>query len=200
MAVINSILFAVLVGSILLLVVILIWYVLYERNHKHIAEHASEVNAISQAALQQELHTEGHEEIQKVVDENAAFIEQDVRRTTSELNGYMQQEITRTLNDELNKYGESADQVNKIALDAIAGTQAALEQQRQQLNEQLAQQVASEKERILTRFEDNMTEVVSHYVTAAIGNQIDVKDQLEFIIGELKENKQAIIEDLRSDI
>ena len=200
MAVITTnILFAVLVGSIFLLVVILVWYVVHEINHKHIAVHTSEVEDASQLALQKELHEEGHEEIQKAVEENVAFIERDVRRTTSELNGYMQQEITRTLNDELKKYGESADQVNKIALDAIAQTQAALELQHQQLAVQLAEQVTSEKERILTRFEENMTEVVSHYVSAAIGNQIDVKDQLRFIISELQENKQAIIEDLRSD-
>jgi translation initiation factor 6 (eIF-6) len=41
-----------------------------------------------------------------------------------------------------------------------------------------------------------MADVVNHYVLAAIGNQIDLNDQLEYILGELEANKQAIIEDV----
>lgn len=200
MALIDTILFAVLIGSIILLVIAFVWSLFLQRSHKHTVQHTFETDAAAQAILQKKLHAEGRDEVQKAVNDNVAFIQQDMRRTTSELNGYMQQEITRTLNDELKKYGESSDQVNQLALDAIAKTQAVLEAQHLQLTEQLTKQIAGEKERLLTRFEDSMTEVVSHYVTIAIGNQIDVKDQLDFIIGELKENKQAIIEDLRSDI
>ena len=40
-------------------------------------------------------------------------------------------------------------------------------------------------------------EIVNHYVLAAIGNQIDLNDQLEYILGELEANKKAIIEDIR---
>jgi translation initiation factor 6 (eIF-6) len=41
-----------------------------------------------------------------------------------------------------------------------------------------------------------MADVVNHYVLAAIGNQISLDDQLEYILGELEENKKAIIEDI----
>ena len=199
MAIIDTILFAVLIGSIILLVIVFVWSLFLQKSHKHTAQSTSQVEVAAQEVLQKKLHAEGRDEVQKAVNENVVFIQQDMRRTTSELNGYMQQEITRTLNDELKKYGESADQVNQLALDAIAKTQAVLEAQHLQLTQQLAEQIASEKERLLTRFEDTMTEVVGHYVTIAIGNQINVKDQLDYIIGELKENKQAILEDLRSD-
>jgi translation initiation factor 6 (eIF-6) len=33
-------------------------------------------------------------------------------------------------------------------------------------------------------------------VLAAIGNQIDLNDQLEYILGELEANKKAILEDV----
>ena len=41
-----------------------------------------------------------------------------------------------------------------------------------------------------------MTDIINHYVIAAIGNQIDLNDQLEFILADLESNKQAIIEDI----
>jgi hypothetical protein len=35
-------------------------------------------------------------------------------------------------------------------------------------------------------------------VLAAIGNQIDLNDQLEYILGELEANKQSILEDVKN--
>ena len=43
-----------------------------------------------------------------------------------------------------------------------------------------------------------MTDIVNHYVLAAVGNQIDLSDQLEYILIELESNKKAIIEDIQS--
>lgn len=43
-----------------------------------------------------------------------------------------------------------------------------------------------------------MAEIVNHYVLAAIGNQINLEDQLEYILSELERNKRAIIEDIEA--
>ncbi len=43
-----------------------------------------------------------------------------------------------------------------------------------------------------------MADLIDHYVFAAIGNQIDLNDQLEYILGDLEANKKAIIEDITS--
>jgi hypothetical protein len=43
-----------------------------------------------------------------------------------------------------------------------------------------------------------MAEIVNHYVVAAIGEQIDLTDQLEYIIGSLNANKKDIVEDIKN--
>ena len=43
-----------------------------------------------------------------------------------------------------------------------------------------------------------MADIVNHYVLAAVGNQIDLNDQLEYILGDLEANKKAIIEDIQN--
>jgi hypothetical protein len=53
-------------------------------------------------------------------------------------------------------------------------------------------------ERRIELFDQRMAEVVNHYVLQAIGNQIDLSDQLEYILTELEANKQAILEDIKS--
>jgi len=66
------------------------------------------------------------------------------------------------------------------------------------LTAQLEKEVADEKLRRITRFDENMADVVNHYVLAAIGNQIDLNDQLEYILGELEANKKYILEDVKN--
>ena len=41
-----------------------------------------------------------------------------------------------------------------------------------------------------------MAEIVNHYILEAIGNQIDLSDQLEFILADLEANKKSIVEDI----
>jgi hypothetical protein len=66
------------------------------------------------------------------------------------------------------------------------------------MEEQLKAQSQANKDRILAQFEKDMAGIVNHYVIQAIGNQIDLSDQLEYILSEMEANKQAILEDIRN--
>lgn len=156
------------------------------------------INKIFNDEFREELRNRGRLHFEKIIGENAMFLQQDLRLTTSQLNDYMKQEITKTLREEFTKYEQSINDAKQLAIDSIAKTQKAIEEQREILGKQLDEQVAAEKDRVLTRFEKNMADIVNHYVLAAIGNQIDLNDQLEFILGELEANKKDIIEDIKN--
>ena len=51
---------------------------------------------------------------------------------------------------------------------------------------------------MLTKFEENMGQVVNHYILEAIGGELDISDQMEYIYQHLEDNKQAILEDIVS--
>ena len=42
-----------------------------------------------------------------------------------------------------------------------------------------------------------MADIVNHYVLEAVGEQIDLTEQLEFILSQMERNKEAIIKDIR---
>ncbi len=157
-----------------------------------------DVEHIFNDEFREELRNRGRLHFEKIIGENAMFLQQDLRLTTSQLNEYMKQEITRTLQEEFSKYEESITDAKKLAVESIQKTQETIEQQRQILGEQLEQQVAAEKSRLIGRFEQNMADIINHYVLAAIGNQIDLNDQLEYILNDLEENKKAIVEDIQN--
>lgn len=158
----------------------------------------SDVEHIFNEDFREELRNRGRLHFEKIIGENAMFLQQDLRLTTSQLNEYMKQEITRKLQEEFAKYEESIMDAKQLAIDSIQKTNAAIDEQRQMLSDQVTKQLQDEKGRLLQGFEQDMAAVVNHYIMAAIGNQIDLSDQLEYILGELEANKQAILEDIRS--
>lgn len=148
--------------------------------------------------FREELRNRGRLHFEKIIGENAMFLQQDLRLTTSQLNEYMKTEITKKLKEEFSKYEESIMDAKQLAIDAIEKTNAAVDEQRKTLGEELQKEVQAQKQHLIKGFEENMADVINHYVLAAIGNQIDLTDQLEYILAELEANKAAIVEDINN--
>lgn len=169
-----------------------------DKMPKRAVDKASEddVEHIFNDTFREELRNRGRLHFEKIIGENAMFLQQDLRLTTSQLNDYMKQEITSKLKEEFAKYEQSIMDAKQLAIDSIEKTNKAVDDERAALLKQLEQEFAAEKAREIKLFEENMTDVVNHYLVAAIGDQIDLSDQLEYIIANLESNKQAIIEDI----
>jgi hypothetical protein len=146
--------------------------------------------------FREELRNRGRLHFEKIIADNAMFLQQDLRLTTSQLNEYMQNEITAKLKEEFSKYEESISDAKNLAVESIQKTNATIDEERKLLSQQVQQEIVAEKQETLKRFESNMADIINHYVLAAIGNQMDLSDQLEYILAELEANKQAIIEDV----
>jgi len=157
-----------------------------------------DVEHIFNDEFREELRNSGRIHFEKIITENAMFLQQDLRLTTAQLNDYMKQEISKTLQEEFGKYEQSISDAKQLAIDSLEKTRSAIEEERQALRLTLEKEFQMERERLVKRFEDNMAEIINHYVLDAVGNEIDLNDQLEYILGELQANKAVIVEDIRS--
>ena len=157
-----------------------------------------DVDHVFNEQFREELRNRGLLHFEKIIGDNAMFLQQDLRLTTSQLNDYMKTEITRKLQEEFEKYERSIMDAKQLAIESIQKTNTAIDEQRVVMGEQLQAEVSTAKKQILTHFEANMADIVNHYVLEAIGSQIDLTDQLEYILADLEANKQAIIEDIQS--
>lgn len=157
-----------------------------------------DVEHIINQEFREELRNRGRLHFEKIIGENAMFLQQDLRLTTSQLNDYMKSEITQKLQDEFDKYEQSIMDAKQLAVESIQKTNAAIDEQREMLGQQVKKEIVGEKEQIIKHFEENMADIVNHYVMAAVGNQIDLNDQLEYILGELEANKKDIMEDIKN--
>jgi len=156
-----------------------------------------DVEHIFNEDFREELRNRGRLYFEKVIGENAMFLQQDLRLTTSELNDFMKKEVTSVLREEFSKYEESINDAKQLAIDSIQKTQDTIEQQRELMSAQLSEQMAAEKSRTMNKFESRMADVVNHYVLEAVGDQIDLSEQLDFILNQLEDNKEAIMRDIK---
>ncbi|MET0779876.1 MAG: hypothetical protein ABWY71_03505 [Candidatus Saccharimonadales bacterium] len=174
-----------------------------KKPQKSLAESLQEsaeedVEHIFNGEFREELRNRGRLHFEKILGENAMFLQQDLRLTTSQLNEYMKGEITKELKEAFANYQGAIMDAKQLAVESIEKTKTTIDEERMALVAQLAKEVGEEKDRRIKQFDDRMAQVVNHYVLEAVGNQIDLNDQLEYILTELETHKQAIIEDIRS--
>ncbi len=174
-----------------------------KKNAKNLAESyqdsaEEDVDHIFNEEFREELRNRGRLHFEKILGENAMFLQQDLRLTTAQLNDYMKGEISKELKEAFANYQSAITDAKQLAVESIEKTKTAIDEERQGLVAQLEKEVGEEKNRRIQQFDARMAQIVNHYVLAAIGNQIDLNDQLEYILTELEANKVAIIEDIRS--
>ena len=167
------------------------------KDTTHFDKAEEDVEHIFNDEFREELRNRGRLHFEKIIGENAMFLQQDLRLTTSQLNEFMKNEITQKLQEEFTKYEESITDAKQMAIESIAKTQEAIEEQRQVMGQQLVKEIENEKTRMIKRFEENIGDIVNHYVLAAIGDQIDLNDQLDYIISDIEQHKDVILQDLR---
>lgn len=144
----------------------------------------------------EELRNKARLDFQKVISENAMFLQQDLRLTTSEINEYLKKEVSGKLEEEFAAYQQSIKDVQQAAVESLNKTVAAAQEQQLALTQKMKQDTEAEKAQIIAQFEANMAEIVSHYVQKTVGDQIDLKDQLPFILREMQAQQEAMRRDM----
>jgi len=144
----------------------------------------------------EELRNKARLDFQKVISENAMFLQQDLRLTTSEINEYLKKEVSGKLEEEFAAYQQSIKDVQQAAVESLNKTVAAAQEQQVALAQKMKQDTEAEKAQIIAQFEANMAEIVSHYVVKTVGQQIDLKDQMPFILREMEAQKEPMRRDM----
>jgi 2-oxo-4-hydroxy-4-carboxy--5-ureidoimidazoline (OHCU) decarboxylase len=166
-----------------------------DKSYTDIAE--EEATHLFNKDFREELRNRGRLRFEKIIDENAMFLKQDLDMTISQLNEYMKQEIARKLDSEFEAYAKAMKDAQELALATLQRTAQEVEAQRVALADALKKDVAEREEALVRVYEENMAKVVEHYVLQALGEQFNLRDQLPYIIAQMEANKQNIIEDMR---
>lgn len=146
--------------------------------------------AMSQAFTEdfrEELRQRARQQFEKIIHENAMFLQQDVRVSATKLDEFMKQEIYATLQKELSIHSETVNQTRQMLSESVMKSQA-----------QLREELDKEKDARLKQFDDNLARIAKKYILSAVGDVITTDQQIALIIDNLNAHKAEIIEDVRN--
>ncbi len=133
-----------------------------------------------------------------VVESSKKLKEQhDQLRTALEKNVNDQQDILHNAFEENKAQIVAMKDAQDAALKWLNQSAQALHDQYQTISSTLQKNVADQQEMLVSAFEDNMAQIVEHYLLGALGDQYDLKEQLPSIMKQMEENKQAIADDMK---
>jgi len=155
-----------------------------------------DVNHLFNKQFREELRNRGRLRFEKIISENAMFLKHDLDLTISQLNEYLKKEVSKNLDDEFGQYAKGMHETQQMALDSLRKTANEVEQQRVALSQALKDDVAVREAALLKVYEDNMAQIVEHYVLESLGDQFDLKTQMPYILEQMEANKENIIKDM----
>lgn len=92
---------------------------------------------------------------------------------------------------------EASQSAQAAALTSLQSSITALEHQHYELVTAMEKKIAEQEAVLVHAFDDNMAQVVEHYLLGALGDQFDLKAQLPAIIKQMEANKKAIMDDIQ---
>lgn len=150
------------------------------------AEHSQAMKDAQDAALQS--ITNGAQALQEQHQQLATQLQKTIAEQESMLVGVFEENKTQ-----ITKMKDT----QSLALQWLAQSVKALQEQHQQLTTELQKNVAEQESMLVGVFEQNMARIIEHYLVSALGDQYDLKAQLPSIIKQMEANKQAMADDMK---
>lgn len=188
---------SLIVGTLVATLIAFVWVAIRLGNtpkdsqitHKNTAAEAvnSSVETAFSDEFREELRQRARQQFEKLIHENAMFLQQDVRMSAARLDEFMKKEIISSLQQELTKHHQSIDQTRQMLTDSLAKNQT-----------ELREELSAEKARRIKQLDEHLTEIIKKYVLAAVGDSLDVDKQLALVVDNLNAHRAEIIEDVRN--
>lgn len=109
-----------------------------------------------------------------------------------------QDRLLKATFDETQARIDATRESQDAALQTLNNSARALEEEYQQLRTSLQEKIDARENLMVDAFQDNMARIIEHYLLAALSDQYDMKAQLPMIIKQMEDNKQAIVDDMKS--
>lgn len=120
----------------------------------------------------------------------------DLQATSKRLSEQVSRLTTTVIEEELEAYQKTLEQVRKAATEAMDQIHQAVEHQRVELRQGMEAELAAEKKALADKFDAKLGDVVSSYISESLGSGVDLGAQMQFILTSLEAHKADIRKDL----
>lgn len=124
----------------------------------------------------------------------------DLKATSTRLTEQVSRLTTTVIEEELEAYQKTLEEVRKVATQAMDQIHEAVEHQRVELRQGMEADLAEEKKLLADKFDSKFGDVVSSYISESLGSGVDLGAQMQFILTSLEKHKDEIRKDLLNGV
>jgi hypothetical protein len=135
----------------------------------------------------------------KITEATATF-GTDLKATSQRLTEQVSRLTTTVIEEELEGYQKTLEEVRKTATQAMEQIHQAVEHQRVELRQGMEAELAAEKKVLANKFDAKMGDIVASYISESLGSGVDLGAQMQFILTSLEAHKADIRKDLLGDV
>jgi hypothetical protein len=135
----------------------------------------------------------------KSLNDSAQAVEQEHQQlsTTIQKSIANQRVMVTNLFDQNMSEMKAVKDSQDAAIKTLGESVQSVQEQYEQISSSLKQGFEKQQEMLIGAFQENMAQVIEHYLLGALGDQYDMKAQLPSIIKQLEEKKLEIVDDMK---
>ena len=193
--------FLVLVGIVVMLVIVVVVQSFQLRGRTRqskVAPAAPAVSVSEPTAAELEAHLKSAYDAK--INEATQTFGVDLKATSTRLSEQVSRLTTKVIEEELEAYQKTLEEVRHVATVAMEQIHEAVEHQRVELHQGMEAELATEKQHLAEKFDAKMGDVVSSYISEALGSGVDLGAQMQFILTSLEAHKDEIRKDLLNGV
>ena len=187
------------VGSVLAVLLAFIWVAIRLGRVRGGGGGGGRSNELFTEEYRQHLREKGEARFERTLEENAAFLQQDLHSIGEEVTEYVKERAGEIIKEEFSDQKQSVAAAQQHMNEAFLRIDKAISEYQQMVREQFDKELKIEKARRLERFQQNMADGVTHHVQQTLGSHLEIDDQIKFILTNLEANKTAIVEDIKRE-
>ncbi len=126
-------------------------------------------------------------------------LKESLREANQQLIGRINNETSTIISTDLETYRQTILDATEAAAKAANKVQTALEEASEEIQDRVEDTVAKEKDKIVSSIDTKLADVVTEYLMEALGENVDLGSQKDYIIEKLEENKEAIKKDINDE-
>jgi hypothetical protein len=124
----------------------------------------------------------------------------DLQATSKKLQEQVSRLTTTVIEEELEAYQKTLEEVRRAATQAMDQIHQAVEHQRVELRQGMEAELEAEKKVLADKFDAKIGDVVASYISESLGSGVDLGAQMKFILASLESHKDEIRKDLLNGV
>ncbi|HSH31643.1 MAG TPA: hypothetical protein VK963_03185, partial [Candidatus Saccharimonadales bacterium] len=122
----------------------------------------------------------------------------DLAETSGRINHQLEALSTKVITEQLGEYQKTLVEMRQTAIASVGQIQAAIEEQRARLEQDINQDLEAQKQRLVAKLDQKIGDIVAAYMVEALGSQVDLGAQSQYLFKTLEANKAELKQDILS--